>query len=85
MSKNKRKMTILGKIMYYSGTFKMYKNGDGVGIVWRYYNPITWVMIPIILLLTFLETGTQGWPGGHELGFTVDPYFKKNPDKLEWI
>jgi hypothetical protein len=75
----------VGKVMYYTGAAKFYHNGDGSGFVWRYYNPVSWVFIILTIIASILLEGIpETFFRPFDLGFGMDPYFKKNPDQLKW-
>lgn len=80
------KVSLFGKIMYYTGSIRYYYNGDGLGMVWRYWHPLAWVFIPVLfILLGFLEGFPRTWERKSDMGIGLDPYFEKNPEKLEWF
>lgn len=69
----------LAKFLYYTGTTKIYHNGDGLGFIWRWYHPLTWVLAPLFILITILLYGfLKSWNRRENLGLRIDPYFTKN-------
>lgn len=79
-------MTPFGRILKALGVIRLYRNGDGHGFVWRWWNPITWVAAPLIVLVVVLLQGVpQTLRHPHEVGFGTHPYFIDHPDKLEWL
>ena len=81
-----KQMKPLMKFFYYTGCIKLYKNGDGVGFVWRWWNPLCIAIVPVIFLINILIVGipeTFKYKDG--LGVGVSPFFKKYPEKLEWL
>lgn len=79
-------MSKLGKVLRALGTMREYKNGSSHGFVWRWFNPLVWVIVPVAYLLAILFQGipeTFRYP--HEMGMCVDPYFKKNGKPVIWL
>lgn len=65
---------------------KVYRDGDGYGFVWRWWNPLSWIIAPIVFVVACGFDGIpQAWQGRSYLGFGMSQYFIKNPDKLEWL
>lgn len=78
----------LGKALRALGTMREYENGShGVtGFVWRWYNPLVWVIVPLMLIISILVSGipeTFRYP--HHMGFCVDPYYKRHNLPVRWI
>ena len=84
-------MRFLGRFLWNTRAIKMYHDGDCIGYVWNWINPLSWVLsllvVPLALVVTILFAGINGinerFPSS--VGLTVNPFFKKNPDKLRWI
>jgi hypothetical protein len=81
----------LGRIMWHLRVTSMYHNGDLLGFVWNWWNPLALVMaaiiVPLFAIVFILIEGASRidkkvWA---DAGLYVDPYFKKNPDKLKWV
>jgi len=76
----------LGKVFWYTGTMRLYRDGDAVGYVWRWWNPLWLVYLPTLFVLSVLMDGAvETLKNKHYLGVGVSPFFKENPDKLEWL
>jgi hypothetical protein len=77
--------------MYASKTIRLYKDGDGFGYLWRWWNPITWILAPCVIVIEFayrfLTEGVSGFDKEilSDVGITIRPFFKKNPEKLKWF
>ena len=75
-----------GKLCRNFKILRFYKNGTGTGMLFNYWNPLSY---PIIILLVILNTILYGvvetYNDRSNLGLTMSPYFKKNPNKLYWI
>ena len=79
--------TPLGKIMWYSKAMKWYENADCLSFVWRWYHPLTWLAVPVLLFISFMIGGISGLKreGLVDLGLAIDPYFKKHPEEFRWF
>ena len=73
----KKKLSPIGKILYYTKTARFYHDGDGCGFLWRWCNPLTYIFLPVLVLISVLMYGILD-TRMHELGLTINPYFKKN-------
>lgn len=79
-------MNKLGQMFYYLRVIRVYKNGDGFGFVWRWWNPVAWVFAPLLFVASAIMEGVPDtWTNRHNLGFKMDPYFVNHPEKLEWL
>jgi len=79
------KLSLLGRVMYATGSMRTYENGDAIGFVWRWWHPIAWILCPLCLIINVLIYGIlQTWEEKHRLGLCMDPWFKEHPEKLKW-
>lgn len=79
------KLTPIGKIIYMVRVARFYHNGDGAGFIWRWWHPLSWILAPIGFIVACVIVGVpEAWRNRHEFGFCMDPWFVRNPDKLEW-
>lgn len=79
-------MKLLGKVIVWLHVCKFYKNGSGVGFVWNWFNPLSWIIAPIIFLTNvFLFGILETWKYRHEVGIGINPFFEKHPEKLVWM
>jgi hypothetical protein len=69
---------------------RTYKNGDGYNALWNWWHPVSWVLVPILLILSFILYGVvenldslRNRP--QDFGLGIADYFKKSPDKLVWV
>jgi hypothetical protein len=80
-----QKISGLGRVLRSSGAARFYHNGDGAGFVWRFWHPLAWIIAPIALIASVIVEGAPStWRHRHQIGFGMDPWFLKNPDKLRW-
>ncbi|WP_139975805.1 hypothetical protein [Ochrobactrum sp. CGA5] len=79
------KLSRFRKIIRATGACRFYHNGDGAGLVWRWWHPVAWIWAPFSFLLLCVVAGVpEAIRCRHEIGFGMDPYFIKHPDKLIW-
>lgn len=79
-------MTPVGRTVWALRMIRVYKNGGGRGLVWRYWNPLVWVALPLLLVANVLCYGIpETWKNKHELGVGMNPWFVKHPEQLEWV
>lgn len=79
-------MYTLGKVFAYLRVIRVYKDGDGFGFVWRWWNPIAWIFAPLTFMaMSFFEGVPYTFKNRHEVGFGIGPYFIRNPNDLEWL
>lgn len=79
-------MSSLGVILYYMGGIRIYRDGDATGFVWRWWNPLWIICLPMLVILSVLLDGAvKTFKDKHYLGVCVSPFFKENPEKLEWL
>lgn len=75
-------------VLYFSGSLKFFKDGDGLGCLWRWWHPLTWVLAPLIFVLSCVMSGVpQAYKERHQIGFGLSPFWKKkeNENKIEWL
>lgn len=79
-------MNTLGKILFYLCVIRVYKNGDGFGFVWRWWNPASWILMPLVFIgSAYFEGVPFTLEYKYNIGIGLDPYFVKHPEQLEWI
>lgn len=65
---------------------RVYRDGDGFGFVWRWWNPLAWIAAPLAFIVGVLVQGVpETLRYKHNLGFGMNPWFVENPERLEWI
>lgn len=70
--------------------FRVYKDGDGYGYLIRWWNPLSWLYVVLVVLAVMAYVYMCGIPEiveehASDLGLRMDPYFVKYPEKLEWL
>jgi hypothetical protein len=80
------RMRPLAKFLYYTRAARFYYNGDTLGFVWRYWHPISWIFLPLLVILYAAIVGIpQAYKDKDGLGIDINSYFKKHPDRLQWF
>lgn len=80
----KNKFTFFGKMLYFSYAFAFYLDGDGMQMYARWWHPLSWVLIPILFLLSAIVYGIPyACQYKHEIGIGIKPWFKEHPDRFE--
>lgn len=79
-------MKPFGKFLYYTGSVRIYANADCIGFVWKWWNPMSWILAPIAILISILVQGIPDiMKNPSDIGLKLDPYFHKNSKKVEWL
>lgn len=65
---------------------RFYKDGNGIGMIFNYWNPLSYPVIILLIVITIILRGIiTVYNDRANLGLAMSPYFKKHPDKLYWI
>ena len=81
-----KRMRFAGKFIYFLGAAKFYYNGDTLGYVWRWWHPLSWLLLPVFFVISVLIVGfPETVKYKHDLGIDIAPFFKQNPEQLEWL
>ena len=76
----------IGRIIVKLYAAKLYANGDSAGFVWRWWNPLAWILAPLAVIASILVAGIpETISERHDIGFGVSPWFKQHPERLQWI
>lgn len=79
-------MNKLGLLLYSMMVIRVYKDGDDFGFVWRWWNPLSWILAPLAFIGMVSYYGVPYTLNNtHEVGFKICPYFVENPQQLEWL
>lgn len=79
-------MTRIIDFLFKIKAVSVYKDGDTFGFVWHWWHPLSYVICPTFFVMSiFVEGWDDTMKYKHELGIGMKPFFKENPDKLEWI
>lgn len=79
------KLNFIGKALRNLYIAKFYHNGDGAGFIWNWFNPLSWIVSPLLFIIyIFVEGYPKTIKNKHDIGFGMDPYFVEHPDEIEW-
>ena len=80
--KNKKGGVLLpGKILWLTGMFRIYKDGDGYSPLCRPWHPVYWIMFLALIPLCAI----LGEKISNVLPCRVSNYFHEHPEKLVFI
>ena len=69
----------LGYAIYCTGCWKAWKNGNGSAFVWRWWHPLTWVLVPIVVVAAVLTIGIpETIKDRASLGLGISDYWKQH-------
>lgn len=76
----------LGRAINATGAMKRYRDGDTEGFVWRWWHPLSWISAPLLFIFYGFVSGfPEAWRYRHDVGLRMKPWFKDNPDRLDWL
>lgn len=79
-------MNKLGRTLKWIRVIRVYKDGDGFGFVWRWWNPLTWLLAPGFVWFAVLMQGIpETLRAPHDIGFGIKPWFIEHPERFEWV
>lgn len=79
-----QRLSKVGKLLILLRVVRAYHNGDGFSFVWRYWNPIAYVFIPLYIIVFILLEGIPKITLSDCL-LTIEPFFKDHPGQFEWV
>jgi len=77
----KKNLTTTGKIIYYTGCVRLFKDGDGYGQLFRWWHPISW----IIWIIALQVCGIVGEPVNEVVPMTLNRYWRVRKKEIEWF
>jgi len=79
-------MSKFGQVLKRLWLIRVYRDGDGHGFVWRWWNPLVWVVAPMAIGFVILMHGIpETFRRKHEVGIGMKPWFLQHPERLEWM
>lgn len=79
-------LRLFGKFLYYSRIIRLYVDGDATGMLFNYWNPLSYPFILGFLLASILLFGIiETQKTLHRLGLKMNPYFISHPNELYWL
>ena len=80
------RLTPLGRVIRLLGAARFYHNGDAIFLVWRWWHPVAWFLAALFFTLSAIIEGVPRTCRQREdIGFRVNPYFRRHPEELDWI
>lgn len=76
-----QKLTPLSVILYCVGAFRLHADGTSFNVVFRWYNPVNWIML--LILIPFCAFA--GAKLSNEMPFKIPDFWEKNRDQLQWV
>lgn len=68
----------------YTGTVRIFADGDGVSILWHWWHPITWIIVgPVFFVMCAFDGEPYVQAAKDALFFT--PFWQKRRDEIEWL
>lgn len=79
-------LTRMGRVLKAARMIRVYKDGDGTGFVWRWWNPLTWAVFPVLFIFAVVMQGLpETLKDKHYIGVGMKPWFLQHPERLEWL
>ena len=67
---------------YYTGAVKVHKDGDGIGLVFQWWHPLTWLLLIIAFpLCAFIAEATVA----NSVPMRLSDYWRERTDRIQWI
>lgn len=77
------KLKPLGLLIRRTGAAKFFHNGDGTGFLWRWWHPLAWVMVPLLIVLQVLIEGIpEMWRSRSDLGLRLPRKFDQETGRF---
>lgn len=76
-----QRMPPLAIAMWFTGCFRMHKDGDGWGAVFRWWHPLTWVLF----IAMIIPCAIFGEPIFNVIRLRLSPFWKVNLSQLQWV
>jgi hypothetical protein len=73
------KLSAIGNLLWFLGCIRLHKDGDGIGLVFRWWNPISL----LVLLLAIIPCAVFGEPLLEAVPFKLSKFWKDNMDQYQ--
>lgn len=81
-----RGSTKLGRCIMYLGMTTNWCDGDGIAMVFKWYHPLSWILVPVLVVGYVIVYGASELIAHPEdLGLGMNSYWKKNKDRRVFI
>jgi hypothetical protein len=74
-------LTLMGRILKVTGCCRVYRDGDGAQMVFRWWHPVSW----LVWLALLPVCGLVGDKIGDHVPFRLSPYWRERRDRIEWL
>lgn len=76
-----QKMNPVGLVLWFTGAARLYKDGDGFSAVWRWWHPVTW----LLLVTLVLPCALIGQPLLQVVALRLAPYWRRRRTQVLWV
>ena len=73
-----RKLHPIGWLVYLSGAARYHDDGDTIGVVFRWWHPVSWLLV----LALIIPCAVMGERIGDTVPFRLSKYWRENRDRL---
>jgi hypothetical protein len=74
-------VTPIGRALWWTGCVRYYRDGDGIGAVFHWWHPVTW----IVWIITLQICGLIGEPIFNVVPLKLSKYWKDKKEEMEWF
>jgi len=79
-------MKTFPKILKNIGAITIWRDGNGISFIWRWWHPVTWFFVPLLFIANvFLEGLPNTWKYKDSIGLGLSNYWKKNKNKRKFL
>lgn len=71
----------LGWLVYATGAARWHDDGDGVNAVFRWWHPLSWVLLAAMLI----PCAVVGEPLKDAVPFRVTKWWRERPERINWL
>lgn len=76
-----KRMTPVGRFLRASGAVRVFKDGDGLSVVWRWWHPLSWLAVIVLLPVC----GVVGERIGDQVPFRLSQYWRERRGSIQWL
>lgn len=80
-NKVRSKLYPIGWVFYILGVTRYHDDGDGVTAIFRWWHPLTW----IFAILMIIPCAVVGEKISNLIPLRESEYFRRNPERLNWL
>ena len=80
-----RELSKFGKVIKALRMASFWKDGDSSSFCWNWWNPLTWIVTPFILVIIIFLGGIEELlENRYNYGFGLSPYWKARKSRREF-